>query len=202
MLIQYSWRLEVKPSAIHWFKISYKISHYKRPRTLCLFSFRAASNFTFFFVSLKNNVELGDQHLWKETRCICGFMASSHKKILNWIYCRCHFEVSQSLFCRTCWKAPKSWVGMPELWYTVLHMFRKLLFWAGNQGNHQNVFSSLLTKKLWLIFMGMKQKKKFQKKFQKIPPILNILLKNFRVSRGWFPKFVNGINIINLRFMP
>ena len=37
--------------------------------------------------------------------------------------------------------------------YTVLHMFRQLLFWTGNQGNHQNPF--LLPKKFRLIFMGM-----------------------------------------------
>ena len=28
--------------------------------------------------------------------------------------------------------------------YTVLHMFRHLLFWAGNQCNHQNLDPSLL----------------------------------------------------------
>ena len=32
--------------------------------------------------------------------------------------------------------------------YTVLHMFRQVLFWAGNQGNHQNFEKSLLTNKL------------------------------------------------------
>ena len=45
--------------------------------------------------------------------------------------------------------------------YTVLHMFTQVLFWAGNQGNHLNFDTSLLPKKLWLIFMGMKQKKIF-----------------------------------------
>ena len=43
--------------------------------------------------------------------------------------------------------------------YTVLHIFRQVLFWAGNQGNHQNFDPSLLTNKLWLVFMGMKKKK-------------------------------------------
>ena len=43
--------------------------------------------------------------------------------------------------------------------YTVLHMFMQVLFWAGNQGDHQNFNPSLLPKKLWLIFMGVKQKK-------------------------------------------
>jgi hypothetical protein len=34
-------------------------------------------------------------------------------------------------------------------------------FLAVNQDNHQNFDLSLLTNKLWLVFMGMKQKKKF-----------------------------------------
>ena len=42
--------------------------------------------------------------------------------------------------------------------YTVLHIFRQVLFWAGNQGNHQNFDPSLLSYKCWLIFIGMKQK--------------------------------------------
>ena len=52
--------------------------------------------------------------------------------------------------------------------YTVLHMFRQVLFGAGNQGNHQNFEKSLLTNKLWHVFMGMKQKKFFflKKKFK------------------------------------
>ena len=33
------------------------------------------------------------------------------------------------------------------------------LFLVGNQGNHQNFDPSLLTNKLWLVFMGMKQTK-------------------------------------------
>ena len=32
--------------------------------------------------------------------------------------------------------------------YTVLHIFRQVLFGAGNQGNHQNFEKSLLTNKL------------------------------------------------------
>ena len=42
--------------------------------------------------------------------------------------------------------------------YTVLHMFRQVLFGAGNQSNDQNFEKSLLTNKLWHVFMGMKQK--------------------------------------------
>ena len=47
--------------------------------------------------------------------------------------------------------------------YTVLLMFRQLLFWAGNQGNHQNA-PSLLLKNFLLIFITMKQKKIFFEK--------------------------------------
>ena len=36
--------------------------------------------------------------------------------------------------------------------YTVLHMFTQVLFWAGNQGNHQDFDSFLLTKKLLASF--------------------------------------------------
>ena len=42
--------------------------------------------------------------------------------------------------------------------YTVLHIFRQVLFGAGKQGNHQNFEKSLLTNKLWHVLMGMKQK--------------------------------------------
>ena len=45
--------------------------------------------------------------------------------------------------------------------YTVLHMFRQVLFGAGNQSNHQNFKKSLLSCKCGLIFIGMKQKKIF-----------------------------------------
>ena len=52
--------------------------------------------------------------------------------------------------------------------YTVLHIFRQVLFWAENQVNHQK---SLLSSKLSLIFIGMKQKKfkKIQEKNSKWP---------------------------------
>ena len=38
--------------------------------------------------------------------------------------------------------------------------FIVVLILVGNQGNHQNWVPSMLTYKFWLIFMGMKQKKK------------------------------------------
>ena len=51
---------------------------------------------------------------------------------------------------------PKMFVGMIKLhecisWHE--------LFLAGNQGSYQNLVSSMLTYKFWLIFMWMKQKK-------------------------------------------
>ena len=45
--------------------------------------------------------------------------------------------------------------------YTVLHMFRQVLFGAGNQSNHQHFEKSLLSCKCGLIFIGMKQKNFF-----------------------------------------
>ena len=45
--------------------------------------------------------------------------------------------------------------------YTVLHIFRQVLVWAENQFNHQNSEKSLLSYKLSLISIGMKQKKYF-----------------------------------------
>ena len=35
--------------------------------------------------------------------------------------------------------------------YTMLHIFRQVLFWAGKQVNHQNFEKSLLSNKCWLI---------------------------------------------------
>ena len=43
--------------------------------------------------------------------------------------------------------------------YTVLHIFRQVLFGAGNQSNHQNFEKSLLSCKCGLIFIGTKHKK-------------------------------------------
>ena len=50
-------------------------------------------------------------------------------------------------------------VSAPGIWnrYTVLHIFRQVMFGVGNQGNHQNLEKSLLSYKCWLIFIGMKQ---------------------------------------------
>ena len=59
-------------------------------------------------------------------------------------------------------------------------MFTQLLFWAGDQSNHQNFDPSLLA--LSLIFMGNKQKKKLadSKKLSfSTLPILNISFQKF-----------------------
>ena len=45
-------------------------------------------------------------------------------------------------------EAAKMGVRKVQETYTVLHMFRQVLFRAGNQGNHQNFEKSLLTNKL------------------------------------------------------
>ena len=44
--------------------------------------------------------------------------------------------------------------------YSGVQIRWQRVFWAGNQGIHQNFDKSLLTYKCWLIFMRMKQKKK------------------------------------------
>ena len=53
--------------------------------------------------------------------------------------------------------------------YTVLHMFRQVLFWAKNQGNYQKFKKSLLSYKLCLVFMRMKHFFFFLKKNLKWP---------------------------------
>ena len=61
-----------------------------------------------------------------------------------------------------------------QVYYSILHSFGQRLYgkclpmtkWAENQVNHQNFDPSLLPKKLWLLFMGMKQKKKLKKRIQ------------------------------------
>ena len=51
----------------------------------------------------------------------------------------------------------------------MLHIFEQVLFWAGNQGNHQHFDPSLLPKNLSLLFMGL-SKKTFWKKKSKMAP--------------------------------
>ena len=83
-----------------------------------------------------------------------------------------------------------------QVYYSILHSFGQRLYckclpmtkWAENQVNHQNFDPSLLPKKLWLLFMGMKQKKKLKKRIQNgrlknlcfiKPSILNIFSRKF-----------------------
>ena len=79
--------------------------------------------------------------------------------------------------------------NLTQLWLRIVTYTRdrnvlSMWFLAGNQGNHQNFDPSLLTNKLWHVFMGMKQKKIFKmadsKKqcFSKLPT-LNIFCENF-----------------------
>ena len=64
--------------------------------------------------------------------------------------------------------------------YTVLHIFVQVLFWAGNQGHHQEFYPSLLPKKLWLIFMGWSKKMTDSKKLSfSIPPIRKVFSRKF-----------------------
>ena len=59
----------------------------------------------------------------------------------------------------------KAYSCFDECMYTVLHIFKQVLFWVGNNGhNHKNFDPSLLSYKCWLIFIGMKKKNIFLKK--------------------------------------
>ena len=58
----------------------------------------------------------------------------------------------------------------------MLHINRQVLFWAGNQGNHQNFKISLLYYKFGLISIGMKQEKKSKWPTQKGGPFWIFLL--------------------------
>ena len=63
-------------------------------------------------------------------------------------------------------------------------------FLAGNQGKHQNLDPSLLTNKLWLVFMRMKQKKKIfwkKKSKSKWPTQKKVIFQNeLFLSRPFF----------------
>ena len=67
--------------------------------------------------------------------------------------------------------------------YNVLHMFRQVLFGAENQGNYQNFQKSLLTNKLWDVFMGMKQNFFF---------FLKKKIQNGRLKKSAFFKIANS----------
>ena len=68
--------------------------------------------------------------------------------------------------------------------YTVLHIFRQVLFWAGNQGNHQNFEKSFeISYKCYEFSLGWskKKKKKIEKKVQ-----------NGRLKKNMFCQTVNS----------
>ena len=81
--------------------------------------------------------------------------------ILNHMYTKCNEKGIDEWLCMTliCTKSNYDWTCFYLQIYTVLHIFRQVLFGAGNQGNHWNSDLSLLSYKCWLIFIGMKQKK-------------------------------------------
>ena len=120
--------------------------------------------------------------LWWIHRLSCSYtFNSSHKR-------SCLIEISYYLkYCQLLREYVDCIIlkSLPNS-YTVFHIFRQVLFWAGNQVNHQNFDPSLLTNTLLLVFMRMKQKKKYTKKIFKMAdskkqrfsksPILNIFL--------------------------
>ena len=70
--------------------------------------------------------------------------------------------------------------------YTVLYMFRQVLFWTGNQSNHQNFEKSLLSYKLCLVLFEKKiQNGRLKKTHFPAPPILNSFLQKFHGLVLW-----------------
>ena len=69
-------------------------------------------------------------------------------------------------------------------------------FLAGNQDNHQNFVPSLISKNLWLIFIGMKQKKVFFF-MKKNWPILNIYVEIARIG-SWVSRALMWLNLYGL----
>ena len=99
--------------------------------------------------------------LWRSTDLIHArtltFMddkSSFSKKLLSYT-CFARFACMHSIY-------------IIYLYYSGVQIRWQRLFWAENQGNHQNFDTSLLTYKCWLIFIAMKQKKNFflKKKIQ------------------------------------
>ena len=69
-------------------------------------------------------------------------------------------------------------------------------FLAENQGNHQNFVPSLISKNLWLIFMGMKHfflKKKFKWPTQKNVIFQNRQFSKFLMKISWIDPWVSRI---------
>ena len=86
--------------------------------------------------------------------------------------------------------------------YTVLHTFRQVLFWAGNQGNHQNFDPSLLAYKAKVSFE--KNKNIFFRKIKKANkknhfaglPILNIFWQEFHGLVVWLVEWIGVKSIV------
>ena len=66
------------------------------------------------------------------------------------------------------------WSRYIKVSYTVLHIFRQVLFWAGNQSDHQNFDQSLLSYKYWLIFIRKRKKIKMANSWNFCEKILRI----------------------------
>ena len=65
-------------------------------------------------------------------------------------------------------------------------------FFAGNQSNHQNLENSLLTNKLWCVFLRIKQKKRFiffLKKISKWPAQKKCIFQNHQSSKKFCENF-------------
>ena len=92
----------------------------------------------------------------------CTFGIYLHLPLAKWKYNEQWFHCNAV--------TPSHLFGM----YTAVHC----VAYVGNQSNHQIFDPSLVPKKLWLIFMGMKQKKSKMADSKKLsfskPPILNI----------------------------
>ena len=76
--------------------------------------------------------------------------------------------------------------------YTVLHIYRQVLFEAENQSNHENIEKALLSYNFGLIFIGMKEKKIKTADSKKLrfstPSIL------FSAESSWIGPWVSSIN--------
>ena len=78
--------------------------------------------------------------------------------------------------------------------YSGVQIRWQRVFWAENQGNHQNFDTSLLTYKSWLIFMAMKKKQKFffEKKNSKWPTQKKVIFHLRQFSIFFFEIFMDG----------
>ena len=78
----------------------------------------------------------------------------------------------------------------------MLHINRQVLFWAGNQGNHQNFKISLLYYKFGLISIGMKQKKNQNGRLKKTEIFNSPNSQYFFMKISWIGPWFSRINPI------